>query len=56
MRVLDNNSDLEIRHYFNWYTGTSVGSLVTLCMSHSNCNTHYLMRAVVHNRHHVITW
>ena len=54
MRKLANNPDLQIRHYFNWYAGTSVGSLLALCMSHNNCDTHYLMRTIVHNRHHAL--
>ena len=55
MRQISGTPDLQIRHYFNWYAGTSIGSVLALGMSHRNLTTGSLMAAIVNNRDEIFT-
>ena len=55
MRQISGTPDLQIRHYFNWYAGTSIGSVLALGMSHRNLTTSSLMAAIVNNRDEIFT-
>lgn len=44
------SSELHIRHYFDWFAGTSIGSMFSMMMSHNSGDTYQLMSAVVNNR------
>lgn len=50
MRALSNDHTLQIRRYFDWLSGTSIGAFFTLCMSHAHLDTPTLMSSVVNER------
>ena len=42
--------DIHIRRYFDWYAGTSIGSLFTNMMAYKNGDTNYVMSSLVNSR------
>ena len=54
MLSISKDDTVKIRHYFNWYAATSVGSVIALPMTHNNCNTRSVMESIVINRHHLL--
>ena len=42
--------DIHIRRYFDWYAGTSIGSLFTNMMVYKNGDTNYVMSSLVNSR------
>lgn len=54
MRTTSADPNLQIRQYFNWYSGTSIGAFFVLCMSHNQQDTMDVMSAIVNNRIHAL--
>jgi calcium-independent phospholipase A2 len=54
MRLKTANPNIHIRHYFDWYAASSIGSIIALSMTHSNKTTRRTMAFIVNNRHHVL--